>query len=143
MKSAPLNSVDDVEVYLAKPLGVNLPVFAAIRWTLPLANPWTWCGRAPLPRLCNNIFMWINLEGRFEELIAINDRTIEFMEALADTRLKLVGKDEWSTGETVVTGLTPEEVITRMVTARRALVHGFPEVREHKEDLANWVRPGS
>lgn len=31
MKSAPLNSVDDVGVYLAKPLGVNLPVFAAIR----------------------------------------------------------------------------------------------------------------
>ena len=87
--------------------------------------------------------MWINLEGRFEELIEINDRTIEFMEGLADTRLNLVGKDEWSTGETVVTGLTPEEVITRMVTARRAHVHGFPEVREHKEDLANWVRPGS
>ena len=31
MKSAPLNSVDDGEVYLAKPLGVNLPVLAAIR----------------------------------------------------------------------------------------------------------------
>lgn len=87
--------------------------------------------------------MWINLEDRFEELIEINDCTIEFMDGLADTRLKLVGKDEWTSGKTVVTGLTPEEVITRMVMARRALVHGLPEVRSHKEDLANWLRPGS
>ena len=100
-------------------------------------------GAIHLPQLCNNVFMWINLEGRFEELIEINDRTIEFMDGLADTRLKLVGKDEWTSGETVVTGLTPEEVINRMVSARSALVHGVPEVRPHKEDLANWVRPGS
>ena len=105
--------------------------------------PYHGYGRSQLPRLCNNGFMWINLEGRFEELIEINDRTIEFMDGLADTRLKLVGKDQWTSGETVVTGLTPAEVITRMVMARRALVHGVPEVRPHKEDLANWVRPGS
>ncbi len=112
-------------------------------WLRALPIDYPKFGRRQLPQLCNNVSMWINLEGRFEELIEINDRTIEFMDGLADTRLKLVGKDEWTSGETVVTGLTPEEVINRMVSARSAFVHGVPEVRPHKEDLANWVRPGS
>ena len=62
----------------------------------------------------------------------VNDDTIEWIEALADTRLHM------TSGETKITCMSATEVLATMVAARRINVHNPPQVRPHREDVEAW-----
>ena len=82
--------------------------------------------------LCNNAPMWIVLQDRFRRPFHVNDDTIEWIEALADTRLHM------TSGETKITCMSATEVLATMVAARRINVHNPPQVRPHREDVEAW-----